>query len=133
MIKKKYPPNTVSHQCKLKVLCLQQTSRFNARYSSVAALNLPARLRFLESICSFTINDGDGSNKRHLKNEFALFQNFLHLFQFAENVKCRRIFQELISWGTQPSLGKETKIKRFKLSTFKSQSCSDDKEMYKKV
>ena len=29
-------------------------------------------------------------------------------------------FQELISWGTQPSLGKETKIKRFKLSTFKS-------------
>ena len=35
----------------------------------------------------------------------------LHLFQFAENVKYRRISLELIHWGPHSSLGGERKIR----------------------
>ena len=34
----------------------------------------------------------------------AFFQTLLSLFQFTENVKCRRISLELISWGPDSSL-----------------------------
>ena len=58
------------------------------------------------------------------------------------NVKCRRIFQELISWG--PHSSSEIERKEFVVASlrppenvqlvgiFTSKSCSDDKEIYKK-
>ena len=36
----------------------------------------------------------------------------LRLFQFTENVKCRRISLELIFWGPDSSLERERKIRR---------------------
>ena len=44
------------------------------------------------------------------------------LFQLAEYVKCRRISQELISWGLHSSLKRERKIRRrvFKFSLKRS-------------
>ena len=43
--------------------------------------------------------------------EFAFLQTLSRLFQFAENVKRRRIFQEFISWGPHSSLGRQRKIR----------------------
>ena len=39
-------------------------------------------------------------------------QTLSRLFQFAENVKCRRISLEWISWGRRSSLERERKIHR---------------------
>ena len=38
------------------------------------------------------------------RNEFALCQILSRLFQMAETVKCRRIYQDLIYWGQLSSL-----------------------------
>ena len=40
------------------------------------------------------------------------FQIRSHLLQFAENVKCRKISLEVISWGSYSSLERERKIRR---------------------
>ena len=40
------------------------------------------------------------------------FQTSSPLFLLAENVKCRRISRELISWGPRSNLEKEIKIRR---------------------
>ena len=45
--------------------------------------------------------------KRHFKNDIAFFQSLSRLIQFTENVKCRRISLELISWGMHSSLERE--------------------------
>ena len=41
-----------------------------------------------------------------------LRQIFSRLCQFAKNVKCKRIFQEFISWEPHSSLERERKIRR---------------------
>ena len=56
---------------------------------------------FLES---FSTDDADGSEN--------VTSTLSRLFQFAENVKCRRISLELISWGPNSSLNRERKIRR---------------------
>ena len=43
---------------------------------------------------------------------FAFLQTLSRLFRFAENVKCRQIFQELISWGPHSNSKGEGKIRR---------------------
>ena len=55
---------------------------------------------------SFSIDDddGDGSEKVTLKMNS-------RLLQFPENVKCKRISLELISWGLDSSLEREGKIR----------------------
>ena len=50
--------------------------------------------------------------KTSLLKRIALFQTLSRLFQFAENVKCRRISLELIYWAPHSSLGRERKIRR---------------------
>ena len=64
------------------------------------------------TIASFSIEDGDGSEKGHFEKAFAFFQTSLRLFQSAENVKCRRISVALFSWRPQSSLERERKIRR---------------------
>ena len=56
---------------------------------------------FLES---FSTDDADDSEN--------VTSTLSHLFQFAENVKCRRISLELISWGPNSSLNRKRKIRR---------------------
>ena len=63
------------------------------------------------TIRSFSIEEGDGSEDVTEKT-FAFFQTLSRLFQSAENVKCRRISQALISWQPQSSLERERKIRR---------------------
>ena len=46
------------------------------------------------------------------KNELAFFQILWRSFQFAENVLCRQISLELISWGLHSSLERERKFRR---------------------
>ena len=61
---------------------------------------------------SFSIDGGDGSETFTFKmNSPAIFQTLSRLFQFPENVKCRRISLELISWGPHSSFGRERKIR----------------------
>ena len=87
------------------------------------------------AIANFSIDDGDGS-------ENVTFQTLSRLFQFPENVKCRRISLELISWGPRSSFEREGKIRcRLFTCSIKREirdfhvvaSCSDRKEMYKKA
>ena len=52
-------------------------------------------------IRSFSIDDGDGTFK--MNSRFS-FQAISSLLQFAEKVKCRLIFLELISWRPHASL-----------------------------
>ena len=42
---------------------------------------------------------------------FAFFKTLPRLFKSAENVRCRQISLELISWGPHSSLEKERKIR----------------------
>ena len=49
---------------------------------------------------------------RHFEKAFAFFQTLSRLFQSAENVKCRQISLELISWGPHSSLERERKTRR---------------------
>ena len=64
-------------------------------------------------IGSFSIDHGDGCNKRHFeKNAFSFFQTLSRLIHFAENIKCRLIFLELISWEPHSSLERKRKIRR---------------------
>ena len=70
------------------------------------------RLRFLESIRRFSIDHGDGSENVTFKMIFAFLQTLSRLFRFAENVKCRQIFQEFISWGPYSNSEGERKIRR---------------------
>ena len=60
--------------------------------------------RNYSKIGSFSINDGDGSKNVTIK------MNLWHLFQFAENVKCRQISLKLISKRPHSSLERERKI-----------------------
>ena len=50
---------------------------------------------------TFSIDDSNGSENVTFKMNwrFFFFQTLSRLFQFAENVKCRQISLELISWG----------------------------------
>ena len=41
-----------------------------------------------------------------------VYETLSRLFQFTENVKCRRIFLEFISWGPHSSLERERKFRR---------------------
>ena len=50
--------------------------------------------------------------KTSLLKWIALYQTLSRLFQFAENVKCRRISLELIYWAPHLSLERERKIRR---------------------
>ena len=50
--------------------------------------------------------------KRHFEKAFTFIQTLFRLFQSAENVKCRRISLELISWGPHSSLERERKTHR---------------------
>ena len=59
---------------------------------------------------SFRINDGDGSENVTFKMNSRFFQTLSRLFQFLENVKCRRISLELISWRPHSSFEGESKI-----------------------
>ena len=78
--------------------------------------------------------------KRHVKNEFALFQSSSLLFHLPQFVKCWRIFLELNSKGLYPSSEKEKRkslscvhvlhARNEKLGSFTSQSCNDGKERY---
>ena len=43
---------------------------------------------------------------------FAFLKTLSRLFRFAENVKCRQIFQEFISWGPYSNSEGERKIRR---------------------
>ena len=63
------------------------------------------------SLGSFSIDDGDGSEKSLLK-WFALFQPLSRLFQFTEKMEFGRISLELISWGPDSSVERERKIRR---------------------
>ena len=66
-------------------------------------------LSFPPFLGSFSTDDADGSEN--------VTSTLSHSFQFAENVKCRHIFLELISWGPNSSLNRERKIRR-PLSTY---------------
>ena len=49
---------------------------------------------------TFSIDDSNGSENVTFKMNWRFFfQTLSRLFQFAENVKCRQISLELISWG----------------------------------
>ena len=61
---------------------------------------------------SFPIDNGDGSENVTFKINSRFFQTLSRLFLFAENVHCRRISRELISWGPHSNLEKEIKIRR---------------------
>ena len=61
---------------------------------------------------SFPIDNGDGSENVTFKINSRFFQTLSRLFLFAENVHCRRISRELISWGPHSDLEKEIKIRR---------------------
>ena len=63
-------------------------------------------------IGSFSIDDGDGSENATLKMNSPFLETLSSLFQFAENVKCRQISLELISWRPHSSLERERKICR---------------------
>ena len=63
-------------------------------------------------IGSFSIDDGDGSENATLKMNSPFLETLSSLFQFAENVKCRQISLELISWRPHSSLERERKISR---------------------
>ena len=71
------------------------------------------RLQFLESIWSFSIDDGNGSEKFPV-NEFTFHQTLLHLF--AENVECRQGFQGLISWRLRFRREREIRHRLFRSS-----------------
>ena len=53
------------------------------------------------TVGGFSIDDGDGS-KNVTSKWISILQTLSRLFQFAENVKCRRISLDLISWGPLP-------------------------------
>ena len=72
--------------------------------SSFSHTDVPCSSFF--SLGSFSIDDGDGS----------FFQTLCRLFQFAENVKCRRISLEFTSWEPHSSVETERKI-RYRLFT----------------
>ena len=63
-------------------------------------------------IRSLSIDDGDGSENATFKMNSLFLQTLSSLFQFAENVKCRRISLELITWRPHASLERERKICR---------------------
>ena len=63
-------------------------------------------------IRSLSIDDGDGSENATFKMNSRFFQTLTRLFQCAENVKCRRISLEMVSWGPLSSLERERKIRR---------------------
>ena len=73
---------------------------------SEASWKLPSNSDWL--IGSFSIDDGYGSENV----TFKLSQTLSLLFQFAENVKCRQISLDLISWGPHSSLERERKFLR---------------------
>ena len=58
---------------------------------------------------TFSIDDSNGSENVTFKMNwrFFFFQTLSRLFQFAENVKCRQISLELISWGPHSSLARK--------------------------
>ena len=56
--------------------------------------------------------------KRHFEKAFTFIQTLFRLFQSAENVKCRRISLELISWGPHSSLERERKTHRRLFTSF---------------
>ena len=58
-----------------------------------------------KSIRSFSKDDGDST-------ENVTFKMNSRFFQFAKNVKCRRISVQLISWGPHLRLDRERKIRR---------------------
>ena len=61
-------------------------------------------------IGSFSIDDGDGSENATLKMNSPFLETLSSLFQFAENVKCRQISLELISWRPHSSLERERNV-----------------------
>ena len=62
---------------------------------------------------SFSMDDGDSSENVTFKlNWWFFFQSLSRLFQFADNVKCRRISLKLISLRLHSSLERERKIRR---------------------
>ena len=63
---------------------------------------------------SFSMDDGDSSENVTFKLNwcFFFFQSLSRLFQFADNVKCRRISLKLISLRLHSSLERERKIRR---------------------
>ena len=65
-----------------------------------------------DTLGSFSIDDGNGSENVSFKMNSRFFQSLSRLFQFAENGKCRRISLELISWGPHSSLEREKEIRR---------------------
>ena len=90
---------------------------------------------------SFRINDGDGGENVTFKMNSRFFQTLSRLFQFLENVKCRRISLELISWRPHSSFEGESKIHwrlftssiKRKLGILTPYSCDDGKEIYKQA
>ena len=70
-----------------------------------------------DTLGSFSIDDGDSSEKVTFKMNSRFFQTLSRLFQFTENVKCERISLELISGGPDSRLEREKKIRR-RLFTF---------------
>ena len=63
---------------------------------------------------SFSMDDGDSSENVTFKLNwwFFFFQSLSRLFQFADNVNCRRISLKLISLRLHSSLERERKIRR---------------------
>lgn len=62
---------------------------------------------------SFSMDDGDSRENVTFKlNWCFFFQSLSRLFQFADNVKCRRILLKLISLRLHSSLERERKIRR---------------------
>lgn len=62
---------------------------------------------------SFSMDDGDSSENVTFKlNWCFFFQSLSRLFQFTDNVKCRRISLKLISLRLHSSLERERKIRR---------------------
>jgi len=67
------------------------------------------REALVDILDSFSIEDGDDSEKVTFEMNSRFYQNFSHLFQFAENVKCRQISLKLIPWLPRSSLEKREK------------------------
>ena len=64
---------------------------------------------------SCSMDDGDSSENVTFKLNWCFvffFQSLSRLFQFADNVKCRRISLKLISLRLHSSLERERKIRR---------------------
>ena len=104
-------------RCVLVVFCTQanllSSEQWCAWDTFECQLLCPRKLSFSTlpspTVGGFSIDDGHGSKNVTFK-WICILQTLSRLFQFAENVKCRRISLDLISWGPHSTFERKRKI-----------------------